>query len=181
MSLIDKVVAAIVPPESDEARMQARTKARAVAGTGWLSHILDHHQQIEQAFEAVETASSATARRNAQKWLGAILTGHSIAEETVIYPAMALTEQKAHAGHAYTEQSGAKVQMAALDDLDPMSQDYLDKLEHIRGAVAHHVYEEEGTWFPALRAQADPERQGRMTRKYREEFDRYMGADAKAA
>ncbi len=52
MSLIE-VVAAIVPPDSDEDRMQARAKARASAGTGWLSQILDHHQQIEQAFEAV--------------------------------------------------------------------------------------------------------------------------------
>lgn len=31
-----------------------------------------------------------------------------------------------------------------LTPYPPLSQDYLDKLEHIRGAVAHHVYEEEG-------------------------------------
>ena len=95
----------------------------------------------------------------------------------MIYPAMALTDQKGHAGVAYTEQSGAKVQLAALEDLDPMSQDYLDKLEHIRGAGAHHVYEEEGSFFPALRDSAEATMQGKLTRRYREEFDRYMGSD----
>ena len=101
--------------------------------------------------------------------------GHSIAEEAVLYPAMALDGEKGDATTAYTEQSAAKMQMAALDELEPMTQDYLDKLEHIRGAVAHHVYEEEGTWFPKLRENADPVLQGKLTRRYREEFERYMG------
>ena len=182
MSLLDKAIAAITPSESDDDRIQARARARsAAAGSGWLTAILDHHLQIEQAFDAVKAASSATSRRAKQKWLGAVLTAHSIAEESAIYPAMAMTEQKHHSTVAYAEQSAAKVQMAVLDDLEPMSQVYLDRLEHVRGAVAHHVYEEEGNWFPALRGQADPERQGRMTRRYREEFERYMSGDAKAA
>lgn len=182
MSLLDKALAAIAPPQSDDERSKARARARAAAaGSGWLTAILDHHRQIEQAFEAVKAAGSAATRRAKQKWLGAVLTAHSIAEESAIYPAMALTGQKAHSTEAYAEQSAAKVQMAALDDLEPMSQDYLDKLEHVRAAVANHVCEEEGTWFPALREQADPERQGRMTRRYREEFGRYMSGHAKAA
>jgi hypothetical protein len=39
--------------------------------------------------------------------------------------------------------TAAKVQMALLEDVPPKSQAFLDKLEHIRGAVAHHLYEEE--------------------------------------
>lgn len=182
MGLLDKAIAAVTPDPSDEKMQEARAKARAAsAGIGWLSMILDHHVQIEEAFAKVRDASTENSRRAAQKWLGALLTGHSIAEEAVIYPAMALTTQKGHSGEAYTEQSAAKVQMAALDDLDPMSKDYLDKLEHIRGAVAHHVYEEEGDWFPELRRQAGTSLQTRMTKRYREEFDRYMGAEVKAA
>ncbi|MEO8524432.1 MAG: hemerythrin domain-containing protein [Caldimonas sp.] len=182
MSILDKAIAAMTPDPSDEKMQEARGRARAAsAGSGWLALVLDHHVQIEQAFAKVKDAKSATGRRSAQKWLGAVLTAHSIAEEAVIYPAMALTTQEGHSGEAYSEQSAAKVQMAALDDLDPMSQDYLDKLEHIRGAVAHHVYEEEGDWFPELRQQADSTLQSRMTKRYREEFERYLGAEAKAA
>ena len=107
-----------------------------------------------------------------------MLTGHSMAEEAVLYPAMALGDQQAHATAAYTEQSGAKINLAALEELDPMSQDYLDKLEHVRGAVQHHVYEEESTWFPALARTGDGVLQARLSSRYIEEFDRYMGADA---
>ena len=177
MTIIDKVVAAVTPPESDTARTEARSKARAAAGSsGWMTMVLDHHVAIETAFAAVKSATGAANRRSAQKALAAILTGHSIAEEAVIYPAMALTDQKAHSGEAYTEQSAARVQMAALEGLDPMSQDYLDKLEHLRGAVAHHVYEEEGQWFPELRETAESSMQAKLTVRYKEEFERYMNS-----
>lgn len=178
MTILDKVVAAITPEPNDEKIAETRAAARAVAsGVGWLTMVLDHHDEIEAAFAAVKGATTATGRRAAQKALALILTGHSLAEETVIYPAMALGDQKGHSGEAYTEQSAAKVQLAALDDLEPMSQDYLDKLEHLRSAVAHHVYEEESGWFLELRAQADGPKNARMTRRYREEFERYMGSD----
>jgi hypothetical protein len=177
MSLIDKVVAAVTPPESEQARRDARSKARSIAPAGgWLSMVLEHHLAIESAFLEVRGATTAHARIAAQKMLAAVLTGHSLAEEAVIYPAMALADQKAHSEKAYVEQSAAKVQMAALEEIDPMSQDYLDKLEHIRGAVTHHVYEEEGTWFSDLQAQIAPATEERLTLRYREEFQRYCGA-----
>lgn len=174
MSIVDKVVAAITPPESEQARVEARVKARAAAVPGgWLEAVLDHHQQIEAAFAKVEAANSAGARRLAQEELAGILTGHSLAEETVLYPAMATRDQKAHSEMAYVEQSAAKVQLAALEELDPMGQDYLDKLGHVRGAVLHHIYQEEGTWFPALLEEGDAVLQTRLTSRYHEEFSKY--------
>jgi hypothetical protein len=179
MSIVDKVIAAVIPPESEEERMSARAKARAMAEAGnWLAMALDHHLQIEAAFAETKAATSAGSRMAAQKKLALVLTGHSLAEEAVIYPAMALDDQKAHAEKAYFEQSNAKIQLAALDHLDPMSQDYLDKLEHLRGAVAHHVYEEEGTWFPKLQEEAQPGAMAQLNAKYAEEFARYCGNGA---
>lgn len=177
MSLVDKVIAAVTPPESDEARAEARTKAqKASVNSPWLAQVIEHHMQIEDAFAAVKGASDSASRRAAQKQLAVILTAHSIAEEAVLYPALALHGEKSHATSAYTEQSAAKIQMAALEDLNPMSQDYLDKLEHIRGAVAHHVYEEEGTWFLDL-CQIS-EIQQVLEERYMREFERYLGSDA---
>jgi hypothetical protein len=50
MSIIDKVVAAVTPPESEDTRLKARAKARASAGKDdWLGMVLDHHEQIEAA------------------------------------------------------------------------------------------------------------------------------------
>lgn len=179
MSVIDKVIAAVTPPESENARQEARSKANSVATPGeWLSLVLEHHLQVESAFAAVRDAMSAATRRDAQRELAEILTAHSIAEESVLYPALALNHEKAHAEMGYTEQSAVKIQMAALDELDPMSQDYLDKLEHIRGAVAHHVYQEEGTWFPELQDKTGPAENAKLTARYLEEFERYIGGGA---
>jgi hypothetical protein len=95
----------------------------------------------------------------------------------VLYPAMVEHDEKAGAAMAVTEQAAAKTQMAMLEKLDPASQDYLDKLEHIRGAVAHHMYEEEGTWFARLKQSALQADQQLLTKRYKEEFDRYVGDD----
>lgn len=95
MSMLDKVVAAVMPAESGTARLEARAKARAAAKPGdWLSLVLDHHIRIEDAFAAVRAAPAALARLTALKSLALILTGHSNAEESVIYPALA------RAGHS---------------------------------------------------------------------------------
>lgn len=174
MSIIDKLVAAVTPPESDEARTEARAKAQRASTEGdWLSLVLAHHRQIEAAFAAVKTASDGGSRRAAQKRLALLLTGHSLAEEVVIYPALVKANEESHSTKAYTEQSAAKVQMGLLEDLEPMSQEYADKLEHLRGAVAHHVYEEEGNWFVDLKQKLPPADQTRMTFRYQEEFSRY--------
>jgi hypothetical protein len=179
MGILDKVVAAVTPLESDEKRMQARANARTAAVNGsWLAMALDHHDSIEQCFESVRTATSADARRAAQKQLATLLTGHSLAEEVVLYPALALNHEKSDSTKAYTEQSAAKVQLAALEEMDPMSQDYTDKLEHVRGAVLHHIYEEESEWFIDLTEKLDAAKQQHMTQRFTEEFLRYMGDDA---
>ena len=179
MSVIDKVVAAITPPETADQRAEARAKARAAAAPGsWFAMVLDHHQQIEAAFADVFAATDSMTRAAAQKKLGTVLTGHSIAEEVAIYPALAAEHQVAHSELAYQEQSAAKMEMGLLERLDPMSQDYNDKLGHIHGAVMHHVYSEEGTWFYDLATSADTTQNAMITERYEEEYQRYMGADA---
>jgi len=175
MSLIDKVMAAVTPPETEEARRRARAKAQAAAGENdWLALILSHHMQIESAFEAVKTALDVQARRTAEVELAVLLSAHANAEEAVIYPALIHFGHKAHGTMGYTEQAGAKANLAELDYLDPMSREYMDKLEHVRAAVAHHVYEEENGRFLDLK-KLSPAEQTRLTMRYQEEFERFMG------
>ena len=182
MSVLDKVVAAITPPETEEARMDARRDAEAIARPGdWLSQVLDHHRQIEAAFGELKSTTDASARIAAQKKLGILLTAHSIAEENAIYPALAAEHQVAHAELAYQEQSAAKMELGLLERLDPLSDDYADKLGHIEGAVKHHVYSEEGTWFLQLRQDASENEQAMITERYAEEFERYMGSGLPSA
>ena len=179
MSILDKAIAAITPPVSKEKREQAHAKARAAAKPGeWLSQILDHHEAIEQAFAATRAAATADARRTAQKRLGVLLNGHAMAEEAVIYPAIAHAGNQGHANTAYTEQIAAKMQMAALESLDPMGEDYVDKLGHLEGAVLTHAYQEESDWFLDFMEKAPPEAQAHATTRYLEEYGRYIDGGA---
>lgn len=174
MSFLDKVVAAITPPKSDETRMEARAKARHVAEPGdWLSQVLDHHDQIEAAFETARRETSTGGRTTAMKQLGLLLTGHSNAEESVLYPSVADSGHKTHAGMAYEEQAMAKIEMALLEKLDPMSQEWLDKLKHIRGAMTHHMYSEESDWILDPKREVPADEQAMMTKRYRQEIARY--------
>jgi hypothetical protein len=173
MSLIDKALGAITPPESEEARAEATRKARAASdGADWLALALEHHDVIRAGFDACRQAQGARARTEAMHALGRVLNGHAYAEEVVLYPAMAKAGEKGHAGMAYSEQTTAKMQMAELERIDPADEAWADKLEHIRGAVLHHVYEEEKIWFPELKADYDD--QAFLTRRFREEAERIL-------
>jgi hemerythrin superfamily protein len=179
MSVIDKVIDAVTPAESEEDRADVRAKARAMASPGdWFSLILDHHIEIEKAFAATKAAAAGSARMTAMKKLAGVLMGHSIAEEAVVYPSMGDAGEKGHATTGYDEQVAVKMQMAELEKIDPASQEFLDKAETIRSAVAHHMYEEEGDWYPELKQKAPAEDQAMITKRYEEEFKRYVGADA---
>lgn len=176
MSIFDKIAATIMPPESAEDRAEARRKAEAMAAEcPFLADVLDHHRQIEQAFAACSSAGDPGSRAAAVRRLAAILTGHANAEEAVLYPAVAEHDGKAHAAMAYQEQAMTKVELAKLEMLDPMSQEWADKLEHIEGAVRHHMYQEEGTWFPELIENIPEAEHQHVIMRFREEFERYAG------
>jgi hemerythrin superfamily protein len=181
MSFIDKIASAIMPPESDEDRINARRVAEALSsGDDWLATVLAHHRQIEEGFAEALSASTADQRLAALRRLAVVLTGHANAEESVLYPVLADIE-KGGATMAYEEQAMTKVQLGKLELIDPMSQEWTDKLEHIQGAVAHHMFEEEGQWFPKLQQDALPQVREHLNMRFREEYERYVSAPAASA
>ena len=176
MSFLDRIAAKIMPPESEEDRARARAKAEGLArGNDWLGLALEHHRRIEASFQLVGAAATSEERTTALRQLALVLNGHAGAEETVLYPALTEHGEKAHATMAYEEQAMTKIEMARLEKLDPESREWTEKLEHIRGAVAHHIYEEENSWFPELRAAVRPEDDAMLTQRFAEEFERYAG------
>ena len=159
-------------PASAEEIAAATARARASCEPGdWLALALDHHDQIRSGFERARQAPPNGARLAALKGLAIILNGHSLAEEVVLYPALALSADNGHAELAYAEQTAAKVQMASLERIDPSSEAWLVTLEEIRAAVVEHMMHEESTWFLELKASAEV--QPRLLARYKEEFERY--------
>lgn len=178
MSISDQIAVAITARERDRAHKEAHSKALQAATPGtWLAMVLEHHGQIGEAFAEVRAATTLLGRVAAQHTLAVILTGHANAEESVLYPALAAVDERSHATAAYAEQALAKMQMADLERLPPMSQEYLDLLEQIRHAVADHIHEEERHWLVELKARVPAAEQNQLTVRYMEEFDRYVADD----
>lgn len=173
MSIIDKALAALTPLPSEDKRAEATREARALCEPGdWLSRVLDHHDLIRAAFEAGNAAQTAEERQDARRTLARVLNGHALAEELVLYPALGQAGEKAHAAHAYLEQTTTKTQMAELENIAPSKTAWKDKWKHIEGAVLTHMYEEESGWF--LDLHKDAEKPGRLTDRYMEEYSRYV-------
>jgi hemerythrin superfamily protein len=180
MSITDKAkeLVGITPTYTKEQRESIRREARSKATSTWFTTILDHHVAIERAFDAVKTATNARMRAKAQMQLASLLTGHSNAEEAIIYPFMKLETSASSAKHAYNEQALAKMQMVALDEItDKMSKEYDTKLEEIRTAVLHHMVEEERDFFPELQNKASAVQNRKITQHYQMEFERYMAKE----
>lgn len=178
MSMLDAASGAAARPVSDAARAEATKKARwAAAPSDWLSLALDHHDQIRAGFEACAAAEGGPARLTAMKRLARVLNGHAIAEELVLYPALARAGagDRLAAGQAYSEQTSAKVQLADLERLDPAAQAWLDRLAQIRAGVLLHMHQEESGWFLDLKGKAED--QTYLTLRFQEEFERYAGAE----
>lgn len=172
MSFLDRIAAAVTPAASDEARANARRDIEVLAiKEPWIKPIVDQHKEIEAGFEAAHAAPSVDAVER----LSTILTGHANAEEAVLYPDIADQSSKTHAGMAYEEHAMTKIQLAKLKDLPPGTKEWGEKLEHIRSAVAQHIYQEEGSWLPDLAEEMSAERKARLLERYNEEYDRYCG------
>jgi hypothetical protein len=181
MSFLDKIAGAVMPAESDEERMQARQRAREMGGgIGWLSQAVSHHDQIEAAFTDALGATSEMQAQSSVRQLATLLIAHSVAEEVVLYPVLVMEGHKANATIAYQEQQMAKVQMAELERLTPLTQEWREKLEHIRGAVLHHIYEEESDWFPQIVEESGSTEAAMLDARFTEEFNRSMGKPALA-
>jgi iron-sulfur cluster repair protein YtfE (RIC family) len=178
MSFLDRITEALTPTETEQERASARTVALSLAGEGdWLATVLDHHRRIESLFTEALASDAAGHRTATLMRLSVLLTGHAQAEESVLYPELADADQKDHAMLAYEEQALTKVQMGQLAKLDPLSDGWVQKLATIRDAVLHHVYQEEGKWFPALQQRLLPADRGMIDQRFKAEFERYLGSE----
>ena len=177
MTILDKMAAVVTPTESEDTHRTAHAKARAAAdGRDWLGQILDHHEAIEAAFNAVKAAADVDGRRAALTELSILLSAHANAEEAVIYPALVHFGHKDLGMAGYAEQAGAKADLGELEYSDPIGLEFEEKLEQIRRSVAHHVYEEENNRFLDLKKLSAMD-QAHLSRRYAEEVQRFSGID----
>lgn len=157
------------PPHHDRAPLDPETGAEC-----WLGMVLGHHRQIETAFTAVARSATAGTRRLAQHHLVVLLTAHSLAEESVLYGELTLTGRHSSAEVARAQQATSRRELAQLDALDPLGEDYLDRIAQLQSAFAVHVHQEEQSWFAELRREGDGARRLQLTERYAAEFQRHL-------
>jgi len=179
MHILDKAIAASAAAYHQTRRAKARAKASDLGDQcPWLRDVVHQHEQIEEAFAALKATRDARSRRQAERHLAILLLGHALAEEAVLYPAMAESRQKAHAVAAYASQSRFKIALASLATTEPLSAAYEADLAALEDAVGWHVLDEEGSWYPALARTGDAAVQARLSGRYTDEFERYAGPEA---
>lgn len=174
MSFLDKIAAAVTPAATDDQRAEARRKIQGLAaGEEWLAMIVQQHERIESLFNQARTAHDAAGRREAVRALAKELTGHAMAEEAIVYPVVSEDSGKTHAAMAYEEHAMTKVQLAKLERMDPMGEEWREKLDHVCSAVQQHIYQEEDSWLPDLVEKASAEDKAFLNQRYAQEYARY--------
>jgi hemerythrin superfamily protein len=172
MSFLDRIAAALTPAASDEERAEARTHLEQLAaGEMFAQDIVRQHKEIEQLFGQAR-AGVGPAAQAAVRDLALLLNAHSMAEEAVVYPEISHNSSKAHASMAFEEHAMTKVQLAELQKMQPGTDEFREKLDHIESAVQQHVYQEESSWLPDVLRYAPVESRQRMSTEFRNYFDR---------
>lgn len=154
--------------------MRAPIEATQRMADDWFELVKGHHSLIESAFDAVLSSvdSPADIRQQRFRRLGLVLTAHCVAEENVIYPALAMNGLQPESDKLYIDQAHAKVMNAVLDMADDKgSEGWLDKARALKAAVLQHAKEdEEGDLFPRLQAALEPTTAIKLGAAYRREF-----------
>jgi hemerythrin superfamily protein len=124
----------------------------------------DQHNLIKDMFEEVFSASSDDARRTAFTELRQLLAVHETAEEMVIHPRV---RREVDGGDIIVdarlkEEHDAKEQLSALESMDIGSQEFLDALRLLQGAVLDHAEREESEEFDKLLREVDADDLKRM-------------------
>lgn len=173
MSFLDRIAAALAPAATDEQRVEARAQLeRLAASEPFAQDILAHHRQIEALFMQARQENGPAAQATVRD-LAMLLNAHSMAEEAVIYPEVSEHSSKVHAGMAYEEHAMTKVQLAALQKLQPGTQEWNEKLDHVESAVQQHVYQEESSWLPDVIRFAPADARQKMSMEFRDYMERF--------
>ncbi len=118
--------------------------------------IMNDHRELERIFD--ELMTQPDKRPTLVPVMITLLTAHSRAEESAVYPAAIEAGGSEDVEHSQEEHLEADQLAAAVADTDYDSPDFPTKLQELVDAVKHHVGEEEATVLPGMRERMEPAR-----------------------
>lgn len=110
------------------------------------------HRKVESLFKQIKTAKDSKKSIKLFNEIYQEVNLHAKAEELVFYPAMReYDETVEYIEEAEEEHEGAEVLLEEMKDFNPKDAEFKEKLEELEAAILHHVEEEEGEIFEAVR------------------------------
>jgi hemerythrin superfamily protein len=157
------------------APMHRAAAQTAAAGGDWLDMIKVHHAMVAKTFDALLSSSGSLFSRRSRLLLRLSheLSAHSLAEENVIYPALALRGLVSESDKLYLDQSHTKVMTADVKLTAPTDEAaWMSKVAALQAAVLRHAkIDEEQTLYPRLHDMLDARANALLGAQYMEQFE----------
>lgn len=156
-------------------QVAAQTRHR---GGDWLEMVKAQHRLIAKTLDELVSNTEGQGlyvrRDQLLRTVSYQLTAHSVAEENVLYPALAIAGMQSESDKLYLDQAHAKVMNARLqlaDATQRQSSDWMDRARALRDAVlSHATQDEEARLYPSLLSQLDARRNAQLADAFEREF-----------
>lgn len=111
------------------------------------------HREAMALIQDIRRTSAQDEQRDLADVLIAEIVRHSVAEETVVYPAVRrfLSHGDETTEHDLREHQEIERTLKDLEAADPAQGSFIATVERLEVVLAHHVQDEESEQFPALR------------------------------
>jgi len=135
--------------------------------------IMNDHRELERIFD--ELMTQPDKRAGLVPVMVTLLTAHSRAEESEVYPAAKDAGGSEDVEHSQKEHLEADQLAADVAATDHDSPDFPEKLQKLIDAVKHHVGEEESTVLPGMREHLPADRLDELGRAFLQARAEHLG------
>jgi hemerythrin superfamily protein len=123
-----------------------------------LTLIETDHDKVDMLFQEIQKANGSNETEQLFEQIYQELSLHSEAEEQTLYSKMQnYPETQKYVEEAKTEHHEAKSLLEQMKKIEVAEADFQTKLQELIEAIKHHVTEEEGEIFQAIRKVMDEE------------------------
>lgn len=121
--------------------------------------LTEDHREANELFRRFQLAEAPETLDEVAKEIVHELSVHAAVEEQFFYPLVraCLPEGSETADHAIEEHAEVKALLSDIEDLDAGTTKHTESMMKTIDSVRHHIEDEEGSVFPALREQAENE------------------------
>lgn len=135
--------------------------------------IMNDHREVERLFDILK--QQPEKRATTLPVLTTLLTAHSRAEESEVYPAAAQAGGDEDVKHSQKEHLEADQLLARLAETDPDAPEFDERLQEVIDAITHHVEEEETTVLPGMRTRMDSAELDRLAERFASARAEHLG------